>query len=266
MDLFTIIGFLAATLIGISLGLIGGGGSIITVPVLVYLLHISPVLATAYSLFVVGTVSLVGSVQYFKKGLVHLKTAFIFGVPAIGTVYVMRKIIVPAIPETLFELEHLSITKDMAIMVLFSIAMITASASMIRGQKDTDVRPEGHALHYPLLLIFGILIGTFTGLVGAGGGFLIIPALITLAKLPMKQAIGTSLLIISSNSLIGFLGDLSNRDIDWTFLLLFTAIAIIGILIGSVLSNKIEGSKLKPAFGWFVLIMGILILVKSLIN
>jgi uncharacterized membrane protein YfcA len=266
MDLIIILGFLAATLIGISLGLIGGGGSIITVPVLVYLMDINPVTATAYSLFVVGTASLVGTAKYFQKGLVNVKTAMIFGIQAIGTVYVMRKLIVPNIPDELFDIGGFSVTKDIAIMVFFAIAMIAASISMIRGRKDPGATNEPQEFNYPLILVFGLLVGSFTGLVGAGGGFLIIPALIVLAKLPMKQAVGTSLLIISSNSLIGFLGDVSSREIDWNFLLLFTAIAVVGIFIGSALSNKIEGAKLKPAFGWFVLIMGVFILGKSLIN
>lgn len=266
MENTSIIGFLAATLIGISLGLIGGGGSIITVPVLVYLLQINPVTATAYSLFVVGTASLVGSISYFKKGLVNVKTAAVFGLPAIATVYFMRKVVVPSIPENLFEIGGFVFTKDIAIMILFAIAMIAASVSMIRGRKDTSVSETNQKLNYPAIFIFGLLVGSFTGLVGAGGGFLIIPALIVLAKLPMKVAVGTSLLIIASNSLIGFMGDVTSREIDWKLLLLFTGIAVIGIFIGSALSNKIDGAKLKPAFGWFVLIMGVFILGKSLIN
>ena len=266
MEIVTIIGFLAATLIGISLGLIGGGGSIITVPVMVYLLHIDPVTATAYSLFVVGSASLVGSFSYFQKGLINVKTAAIFGLPAIGTVYLMRKVVVPSIPEQLFEIGNFIMTKDMAVMTLFAVAMITASISMIGGRKDLENSKTSQKLNYPPIFIFGLLVGSFTGLVGAGGGFLIIPALIVLAKLPMKEAVGTSLLIIASNSLIGFIGDITSREIDWNFLLLFTGIAVIGIFIGSALSNKMDGAKLKPAFGWFVLIMGVFILGKSLIN
>ncbi|MGB0390718.1 MAG: sulfite exporter TauE/SafE family protein [Salibacteraceae bacterium] len=266
MDLLVIFGFFAATLIGISLGLIGGGGSIITVPVLVYLMNVEPVIATAYSLFVVGSASLVGSIKYFQKGLVNIKTAAIFGLPAIITVYLMRKIVVPSIPVNLFEIANFMVTKDIAIMVIFAIAMILASVSMIKGRKDPGEVNKTQDFNFPLILLFGILVGSFTGFVGAGGGFLIIPALIVLAKLPMKQAVGTSLLIISSNSLIGFIGDATSREIDWRFLLLFTSIAVVGIFIGSALSNKIEGAKLKPAFGWFVLVMGILILGKSLIN
>lgn len=266
MDILIIFGFIAATLIGISLGLIGGGGSIITVPVLVYLMGVDPITATAYSLFVVGMASLVGSIKYFQKGLVNVKTAIIFGIPAIGTVFLMRKILVPSIPEDLWQIGEFILTKDITIMIVFAIAMIAASVSMIRGRKDPGGTNEPQEFNYPMILLFGVLVGSFTGFVGAGGGFLIIPGLIVLAKLPMKQAVGTSLMIISSNSLIGFTGDVTNREIDWNFLLLFTAIAVIGIFIGSALSNRIEGAKLKPAFGWFVLIMGFLILGKSIIN
>jgi len=266
LDLLVIIGYISSVLIGISLGLIGGGGSILTVPVLVYLIGIDPVTATAYSLFVVGASSAVGSVNYFKKGLVNLKTASIFGLPAILSVYSTRKFLVPLIPQELFTMNSFIFTKEMGVMVLFAVLMIAASISMIRGRKETNTEETEQKFNYTLILLEGILVGVLTGLVGAGGGFLIIPALVVLSKLPMKQAIGTSLLIIAAKSLIGFLGDISNREIDWTFLLIFTSISIVGIFIGSALSNRISGAKLKPAFGWFVLLMGIFILTKSLIN
>jgi uncharacterized membrane protein YfcA len=265
LELLVIIGYLSSVLIGISLGLIGGGGSILTVPVLVYLIGTDPVTATAYSLFVVGAASLVGSYDYFKKGLVNIKTALIFGAPAIAAVYFTRKVMVPMIPEELFTVGDFVFTKNIGVMVLFAILMIAASVSMIRGRKDAEESTEEQKFNYPLILGEGIIVGVLTGLVGAGGGFLIIPALVVLSKLPMKQAVGTSLVIIAAKSLIGFLGDVANREIDWTFLLSFTAIAVVGIFVGSALSNKISGAKLKPAFGWFVLIMGVFILGKSLI-
>jgi uncharacterized membrane protein YfcA len=266
VDIIVIIGYISAVLIGISLGLIGGGGSILTVPVLVYLIGIDPITATAYSLFVVGAASSVGSINYFKKGLVNIKTAIIFGLPAILSVYITRKFIVPQIPEHLFQIGDFIFTKEIGVMVLFAMLMIAASISMIRGRKESNNEEDEQKFNYALILIEGILVGLLTGLVGAGGGFLIIPALVVLSKLPMKQAIGTSLIIIAAKSLIGFLGDVANREIDWSFLLVFTSISVIGIFIGSMLSNKISGAKLKPAFGWFVLIMGIFILGKSLIN
>ena len=266
MGTLEILGYVAASLIGISLGLIGGGGSILTVPVLVYLIGLDAVSSTAYSLFIVGASSLVGTFTYFKKGLVNVKTAVIFGIPSISAVYTTRKYVVPAIPDELFTVGDFIFTKNIAIMVLFAILMIAASVSMIRGRKEVeDEKPHEQVFNYPVIILEGIVVGTLTGLVGAGGGFLIIPALVVLSKLPMKQAVGTSLLIIASKSLIGFTGDMSNMEVDWGFLLIFTAISIAGIFIGSALSNKISGAKLKPAFGWFVLVMGVYILGKSLL-
>ncbi len=260
-----IIGYLASIVIGISLGLIGGGGSILTVPVLVYLLGVEPVLATAYSLFIVGSTSLVGAFPKYKQGLVNLKTALIFGVPAIAAVYATRKFIVPAIPQELFTIGDMAITKPILMMLLFAVLMVFASYSMIKGKKEEDNGSNGEQkFNYPLILIEGAVVGILTGLVGAGGGFLIIPALVLLSKLPMKQAVGTSLLIIAAKSLIGFLGDIGHQIIDWKLLIIVTALAIAGIFIGNSLSKKVSGEKLKKGFGWFVLVMGIYIIVKEL--
>lgn len=268
-----ILGYLASAIIGISLGLIGGGGSILTVPVLVYLLHVDTVLATAYSLFIVGTTSLVGVIPKYRQGLVSIKTAVIFGIPSIAAVFATRKFLVPAIPDTLFYIGELAITKAIFIMVLFAILMVFASITMIREKKVKDdngnlVKPtdEVTPIHYnyPMIILEGLVVGVLTGLVGAGGGFLIIPALVLFTKLPMKMAVGTSLLIIAAKSLIGFTGDLGHYSIDWTMLMTVTAIAVVGIFIGSALSKKIDGVKLKKSFGWFVLVMGIYILIKEI--
>lgn len=265
MDVITILGYIAAVFIGISLGLIGGGGSILTVPVLVYLLGVDPVLATAYSLFIVGLTSLFGAHSFYKKGLSSPKTALIFGVPAIIAVYATRKWLVPAVPDVLFTLGDTLVTKDLMIMVLFAVLMIFASYSMIRKKKgETAESDNSHQVfNYPMILMEGSVVGILTGLVGAGGGFLIIPALVVFSKLPMKMAVGTSLLIISAKSLLGFLGDVSNYDINWSFLGIISAISIVGIFIGGWLSNFVSGQKLKPAFGWFVLVMGVYILLKE---
>jgi uncharacterized membrane protein YfcA len=328
-------GFIAAVVIGFTLGLIGGGGSILTVPVLVYLLHIDPVLATAYSLFVVGISSSVGAFSYMKKGLLNYKTAIIFAVPSFIAVFLTRKFLVPAIPEQLFSIGKLDITtevlfillliiamlgvslislnklfrgnkkhirafllvtpaaimvflvrqflipgipenlivigdftltKGVGIMLFFALIMLLSAFSMIKGHKEesSDKEPKGIMYNYPMIVLEGAVIGTITGLVGAGGGFLIIPALVLLAGLPMKMAIGTSLLIIAVKSLAGFLGDLSNQNIDWVFLLSFTGIAIIGIFIGTYTSKFIDSDKLKKAFGWFILAMSGYILLKEL--
>jgi uncharacterized membrane protein YfcA len=268
LDLLSIFGLLSSVLIGVSLGLIGGGGSILTVPVLVYLFHIDPVLATAYSLFIVGLSSLVGAFPKYRLGQIDLKTALVFGIPSIIAVFLTRKVLVPAIPATLFEIAGVSVTKALAMMILFAMLMVAASVSMIRDQKkEAQATDEPRVFNYPMILLEGSVVGVLTGLVGAGGGFLIIPALVMLSKLPMKQAVGTSLLIIGAKSLIGFTGDVMENyeQMNWTLLLLVTALAIAGIFVGNQLSKKIDGSVLKKGFGWFVLVMGIYIITKELL-
>ncbi len=261
-----ILGYFASALIGVSLGLIGGGGSILTVPVLVYLFGVNPVPATAYSLFIVGATSLVGAVPNYREGMVNLKTALIFGIPAILAVYATRAWLVPMIPDRVGGFGDFVVTKAMLMMGLFALLMVFASYSMIRSDKgspeETVTGPQ--QFNYPMILAEGAVVGVLTGLVGAGGGFLIIPALVLFSKLPMKQAVGTSLLIIAAKSLIGFTGDLSHYQFDWSLLGIVTSLAIAGIFIGNRLSRSVDGVKLKRGFGWFVLVMGIYILVKEL--
>ncbi|MEY4487234.1 MAG: hypothetical protein RL440_1779 [Bacteroidota bacterium] len=266
-DLLTIFGLLSSTVIGISLGLIGGGGSILTVPVLVYLFKVDPVLATAYSLFIVGLSSMVGAFPKYKAGMIDLKTALVFGVPSIIAVFLTRKVLVPAIPATLFEIAGVSVSKALAMMILFAVLMVAASVSMIRDKKkEEQATDEPRVFNYPMILLEGAVVGVLTGLVGAGGGFLIIPALVMLSKLPMKQAVGTSLLIIAAKSLIGFTGDVMENaaQMDWTLLSVVTALAVVGIFVGNQLSKKVDGAALKKGFGWFVLVMGIYIIIKEL--
>lgn len=262
--LIVILGYLSAVLIGISLGLIGGGGSILTVPVLVYFLGVTPVLATAYSLFIVGISSLAGSINCMRKDLVDYKTAMVFGIPSIFAVYFVRAVVVPALPEMLFSIGNIEITRDIGIMLLFSILMIVAAYSMIALKTDSEIQTEGKQSAIPIIITEGLIVGGLTGLVGAGGGFLIIPALVFFGKLPMKKAVGTSLLIIASKSLLGFLGDLGRQEIDWRFLLLFSTFAIIGIFLGNNWSKHFSGPRLKRAFGVFILLMGLFIIFKEL--
>lgn len=264
MTSLQIAGFSASILIGVSLGLIGGGGSILTLPVLVYLLGISPVISTAYSLFVVGATSLVGSVNYMRQQQVNYKAAAVFAIPSFLAVFLTRKYLLPWIPDPVFSLNTFTLSKNVAIMVFFALIMLAASYSMIRDKKTDTNTPDGPLkFNFPLIAVEGLLVGTLTGIVGAGGGFLIIPALVLLARLPMKMAVGTSLLIIAAKSLVGFMGDLSTMVVDWTFLLSFTALSIVGIFLGTYLARFVPGEKLKKAFGWFVLVMGIYIISRE---
>jgi uncharacterized membrane protein YfcA len=265
MDFIEIFGYLGALIIGVVLGLIGGGGSILTVPVLVYAMGINPYIATAYSLFIVGFSSLIGAIRNMQKGLVDIRTAIVFSIPAFIAVYATRMYLLPAIPEEMFSINEYLVTRDVAIMVFFAVIMLLASYSMIKDKKKVALEEEiAVTYNYPFIILEGAVVGVITGIVGAGGGFLIIPALVIFAKLPMKKAVATSLLIISVKSLIGFLGDVQNIDIDWTFLSIFSALAGVGIFIGIWLNKFIDGKKLKKAFGWFVLIMGIFIIVSQL--
>ena len=259
-----IIGYIASILIGVSLGLIGGGGSILTVPVLVYLMHINPLLATTSSLFIVGTTSMVGGLRAYSKNLVNFKAVTEFGIPSIFSIFITRHFILPKLPKT-FVIANESISRDRVLMIFFAILMLAASFSMIRVNKNAEAGPEQESRGKSLsLLLLGLLVGVVTGLLGAGGGFLIIPSLVLFLRIPMKVAVGTSLLIIGINSLLGFLFSLKQFEYNWTVLIAFTALAIFGIFIGSKLSERIPGSSLKKGFGLFVLAMGLWIIIYEL--
>lgn len=260
-----LIGYIASLLIGISLGLIGGGGSILTMPVMVYLFGVSPVAATSYSLFVVGSASLVGAVQQYKRGWVNVRTALLFAATSVVTVFITRRFLVPAIPEQLITPRGFVVTANWLTMVLFALLMVVSSLFMIRNKAAESLpATTGKKAGIGNLVLLSSAIGLVTGLLGAGGGFLLIPSLVLLLRLPMKEAIGTSLLVIALNSLIGFTGDLHHLDIDWKLLLTVTTLAMMGIVTGTYLNRKIPSGKLKKAFGWFVLAMGIYILISSL--
>ena len=264
MGFVDLLGYLGALLIGVILGLIGGGGSILTVPVLVYLLSVNPVTATAYSLFVVGSTSLIGSLRNMQKKRIDYRTAVVFSIPAFIAVYATRKFLLPAIPEHLVTIANVEITKNVGIMLFFAFIMVLASASMILEPAEKPVIEGRVQYNYPMIILEGLVVGVLTGIVGAGGGFLIIPALVLIAKLPMKRAVATSLVIIAVKSLIGFIGDVQNMDINWPFLLIFTAISVVGIFFGIYLNRFVDGKKLKKGFGWFVLLMGIYIFWKEI--
>ena len=261
-----IAGYIASLFIGISLGLIGGGGSILTVPVLVYLFNVNPVLSTSYSLFIVGSTSFIGAINNYHKNLVRIKIALLFGLSSITTVFITRKFIIPFIPENIISIGTFTISHSLLTMILFAVLMIAAARAMIKSGNNSSDKPTiENKVNFIKLLLFGIAVGLATGILGAGGGFLLIPTLVLFVGLPMKEAVGTSLLIIALNSLIGFTGDLGHFTIDWIFLSIITAIAIIGILVGGLINKKINGEKLKRGFGWFVLVMGVFILIHEIL-
>ena len=258
-----IAGYVASLFIGISLGLIGGGGSILTVPVLVYLFSVSPTIAISYSLFIVGCTSLVGAYNNYRKGLVNFRTVALFGSTSLATVFIARKFIIPFLPDVFFTIGSFDVTHSLFVMVVFAILMVAASVSMIKNKKvesETEVKSSPR-----ILVVYGLLIGLVTGFLGAGGGFLLIPALVILMRLPMKEAIGTSLLIIALNSLVGFVGDIGRHPIDWLFISTLSAIAVAGIFIGGYFNQKINSEKLRKGFGWFVLVTGIYIIIRETI-
>jgi len=265
MNALEITGYVLAVFVGVSLGLIGSGGSILSVPILVYIMAVNPIAATAYSLFIVGSSALVGGIKKALNGEVDFKTVAVFGVPSIVAVFLTRSYLVPNIPEVVFSTSLFELTKPIAIMILFAIVMIMSALKMIQAGRVEKEHMASIKNKYLKIIIQGLIIGVVAGTVGAGGGFLIIPALVLLVRMPMKIAIGTSLFIVAVQSLIGFIGDLmQDSTMDWHLLLLFTLCSVIGIFIGNYLSKKISGEKLKKGFGWFVLAMGVYIIVKEL--
>jgi len=257
-----IIGYIGALCIGLILGITGGGGSIMTVPILVYILGFNPITATAYSLFIVGTTSAFGATQNFFKGMVDIKKGFLFAVPSFIAVYLTRRYLVPALPDVIITVADFSITKEFFLMVLFAVIMLFAALSMLKKtEADTVLSVKNESKSLFISQTFGV--GILIGLVGAGGGFLIIPSLVFFAKLSMRKAVATSLFIITLNSLIGFTGDMQTLEIDWYFLLTFTSLSVIGIFTGIYLNKFLNETQLKKGFGYFVLLMALFILTKE---
>jgi hypothetical protein len=260
-----ILGYFASLIIGISLGLIGGGGSILTIPVLVYLFGLEPSIATGYSLFIVGCSSLAGAYKNYRRGNINFNAAFYFGTTSIITVLLIRKYVLQMIPDEIFEIGSFVVTKSLLTMLVFASIMILASFSMIQKPIATDIDEQDKTIHLTKALIRGLGVGCLTGFLGAGGGFLIIPVLIFSFHISMKDAIGTSLLIIAMNSLFGFVGDLLHHSVDWALILPITAIAVTGTFIGRRIGQDLPGEKLKKWFGWFIMIMGFYIIIHELV-
>jgi uncharacterized membrane protein YfcA len=260
-----ILGLLGAFVMGSVLSLLGAGGSILTMPVLVYLFSIPAVEATSYSLLIVGLTALLGSIGYFRQGTIDIKTAIIFGIPSILGVLLARHYLLPSIPSE-FNLGAL-ITKDFVIMFVFSVLMILAALMIIKKNQKKSHTQDIPKNKFFLVVLEGLVVGGVTGFVGAGGGFLIIPALVLLAGLEMKIAVGTSLIIIALKSIIGFGGDLiGGFQTDWILVFYIMSATLVGVLVGNFLSQKFTGEQLKKYFGIMVLVIGFYIVTEQIIN
>ena len=250
---------------GVSLGLIGGGGSILTVPILVYLFAQNPLIATTGSLFVVGSTAFVGALLNARKKLIDFKTGILFSIPSFAGVFVARHLVLPNLPAVIYAQHGLILTKALLVMGSFALLMVLASRAMIRSGSAANLVIDQKSSLFSIGLN-GFLVGVTTGFVGAGGGFLIIPALVILLKVPMKIAVGTSLAIIAANSLFGFTISMNEHHLDWPVLLKVTAIGALGIFIGQKFNSKVNEKSLKKGFGYFVLLIGSLVLIDQLMK
>ncbi|MCK6606042.1 MAG: sulfite exporter TauE/SafE family protein [Ignavibacteriaceae bacterium] len=258
-----ILSYIFALMVGVVLGLLGAGGSILAIPILRYGAGLDPVTATAYSMFVVGMTALAGSAGFLKEKKINYRAVLIFSLISIPFVWLTRQYFIYLIPEKVFEIQGMMVGRNLIIMTIFGVAMIAASVSMIKGSAP-DESLQNEAVPYLKLVVTAVILGLFTGIVGAGGGFMIVPALVLILKIPVKDAIGTSLLIIAVNTLIGFTGNIGKVEIDWAFLIPFALVMIAGTVPGIYLNKKIPAKKIKPVFGWFLLAMGVYTLVKEI--
>jgi len=262
------IGYLLAVLMGLVLGLLGGGGSILTVPILVYFFGVSATVATGYSLLVVGVTSAIGAIRYYKDELIDFKVSILFAIPSMIGVLVARKYLLPSVPDRV-SLSILSVSKDQVIMLAFAILVLVISIFMLKAKERDEecvLTRTPQKRNLPLIGVEGFVVGLLTGFVGAGGGFMIVPALILLAKVPLRIAIASSLVIISLKSLSGFLGDLSEgMSFDWMFLMTFIGFTMAGVLMGTLVNQKMPVTLLRKGFAYFVFLMGVLIVLKELV-
>lgn len=255
-----IYGYVAAVLVGIVLGLLGGGGAILTVPLLVYFFGITPVVASSYSLFLTSLTSLSGSVTYLLRKSIDFRLVAEFGLPSIMAVFVARSFLLPAIPDMVSMGEHVHLTKDEIFMLFFSVFMILSSVRMIANNQETVTPADYKAPNSVVVILSGVAVGLVTGLLGAGGGFIIIPILVTLFGLSMQKAVGTSLMIISINSICGFCSGKGADVVDWPLLLTLTGMSILGIFLGVRISRYVSARSLKLVFAGFLLILAAWIL------
>ena len=261
----TTLGYFATVLMGLTLGLFGGGGSILTIPILVYLFGIAPVLAGTYSLFLVGLAAAVGMFRSIRRGLVEPRLGFAFAAPSLAGTLAVRRILLPALPEQLVDLGPWQLTRGAFVMGVFAVLMVLAAASLLKpASQRPSPRPRPGATAFAAQ---GMLIGAVTGFVGAGGGFLITPALMAFGRLPLATAAGTSLMILALNGTLAFAADAARLGaVDWRLLATLAALALAGIVLGIELAPRMPEARLKRAFGLFVLVTGSLILAQQMLR
>jgi len=261
-----IIGYVWASLIGVLMGLLGGGGSVLTIPVFVYLFGLSEGYAAAYSLFVIGSTSTVGAINNVIKNNVDFYCALLVGIPSISSVFLTTRFLVPNIPSEIFSVNNFTLIRSKAMMIIFSLLLIVAAILILKKNSESLKQITPKKASKSFLMFLGMSIGLLAGLVGVGGGFLIVPILVLVANIPMKKAVGTTLLIIALNSALGFIGHLFNKTIDWAFLLPFSLVSILGIIVGMYLSRFVSGAKLKKGFAYFLLVMVVYVMYAEFFN
>jgi hypothetical protein len=264
MDIIHLLGYLGAVLVGLVLGLLGGGGAAVSIPILVYAFAVPASIATGYSLLIVAFTAMLGSIQNLRRGLIRFRALLYCGLPALVAIYIMRRLLIHSIPDTFFKLSTFTLTKNSFILLLLAFFMALVARNMIVPQVSKSENVA--AIPYPLILIQSILIGLFTGLVGAGGGFLLIPLLLSFEPMEFRNATATSLALVMLNSAIGFLGDIqSQSQIEWPFLLTFMVCSATGVLVGIAIASKIDNKKLRLIFGYVMMSIAIYIVFKEFV-
>ncbi|HRH99662.1 MAG TPA: sulfite exporter TauE/SafE family protein [Saprospiraceae bacterium] len=255
-----LIAYCLAILVGASLSLFGSGGSILSVPIMVYLLGLDAQTAGTYSLFIVGTVAIIGSVKLVQSGNVEWKYLVFFGIPSLLGLILMRRILLPLIPQTFHLSSEISFTKNNLILITFAVLMLFSAASMLSKKEKTSAGMQ----NLTAIGFFGFAIGLLTGFVGVGGGFMIIPALVFFGGVEMKAAVSTSLFIIAINSLIGFLASMGHTEMRWLLLMVFTACAMLGLILGNKVKDRLSNAELKTYFAYFILLVSVYIMLKEI--
>lgn len=268
MPSIEIIGYFLSVIIGLSVGLLGGGGAILAVPMLVYFFNVDAEIATGYSLVIVAISSVLSIWQ--KRGIdgnFSLKIFLQFGLPSILMIYFTKAIFVPQIPNLLIFSPKIILTKNMFLMMVFSVILLLSSISMLGKSKENELNATPTKEHSIFnIMLSGAFVGFLTGIIGVGGAFVIVPALIFFFSMETKEAIKNSLAIVIANSIVGFYGfSRASYHIDWMLLVNISAVSLVGVVIGSRLNKRMSGNNLKNIFGWMNLILSLILILKEII-